>query len=79
MDQLTYGIYLRTAWAMVSMLGVMDLEEMWLEARAQRSDADIRLIESLLRLRVEEHESPCRCPARRPPGVTNPAVPLKSF
>lgn len=62
MDQLTYGIYLQTAWAMVSMLTVIDLEEMWLEARKQRSEPDIRLIESLLKLRAEEHDSPCRCP-----------------
>jgi hypothetical protein len=61
MDHLTYDIYLREAWAVVSVLTVMDLEAMWLEARARRCDPDVRLIESLLKLRAEEHNSPCHC------------------
>lgn len=57
-DQLTYGIWLQALWAIPTVLDEIDLDEMRNETLSHGSNADIRLVASLIQLKREDHQPP---------------------
>lgn len=57
MDQLTYGIWQQALWAIPTILDEIDLEDMRSEALRRGSNADLRLVASLMQVKKERHRS----------------------
>lgn len=55
MDQLTYGIWQQALWAIPTVLDEIDLEGMRVEALRRGSNADLRLVASLMQIKKEGH------------------------
>jgi hypothetical protein len=54
-DQTAFGIYLRALWATISILEMIDMNEMLHTARRIGSDGDVDLILALRSLKEERH------------------------